>query len=534
MSLKLNQLQISEPKPAAPINTSLKANIILVAKYTFTPESPNELFVKKGDILKLLDRPGNGWLLVKFIDKVTKPGLVPASYVGIAVNDPQNPITLSWLHNNTIDLINESNYLDLYCKSAPLTINNKPYPVLAKIENFLLYKNRYWYRVDLDFSDGSRGYAARYYQDFYNLQLNLLTNHPSEDSLKLPKLPEPIPTSSKKSSDKAAIEDNAVETEDIELLLQRCQDLNTYINALISHKNYRLSPTLIEWLDISYNDLPGFLESENLTNDEINLKLLPGSINVLQRKKDADLQQERAEKADDSYESLQSVAVEDLPKRTKSKNIFNHYHQAQVYTERGNQSVMRKPSNGDGAARQLPAQSPRAHGTTTFTASTKYPTPQLPALHTNVNNSKPLNPYQAANNKYNNHANDLSRNPSASRRYEDMAPSFSPNPGAWSNQIGPNQLSFCQTPPLQQLNGHQSQSPNTVAASKPQIKTNFKQSPPRAEDTSFDSVSSNESPITPKAPSKITSMGTPRVGKPGKPYTPRIQHPSEFLKNSPR
>jgi hypothetical protein len=524
----------------------LKANIILVAKYTFTPESPNEIFVKKGDILKLLDRPGNGWLLVKFIDKVTKPGLVPASYVGIAVNDPQNPITLSWLHNNTIDLIDESNYLDLYCKSAPLTINNKPYPTLAKIENFLLYENRYWYQVDIDFSDGSKGYTARYYQDFYNLHLKLLANHTGEDSLKLPKLPEPIPTSSKKSYDKAAIEGKGVETEDIELLLQRCHDLNTYINALISHKNYRLSPTLIEWLDINYNDLPGFFLSETLTSDEINLKLLPGSINVLQRKKEADLEQEKSEKARDSNESFQCVPVEDLPKRTKSKNIFNHYHQAQVYNERGTQSVLRKPSNGDSGSRQLPTQSPRVHGTTTFTASTKYPTPQLPSsqgngnANINDNSSKPMNPYQVANKKYNNLANSLSRNPSAGRRYEDMTPSFSPNSGPMYNRIGPKALSFCQTPPLEQLNGHSNHSPITVVANVPQITTNFKQPspppppPPGGEETSFDSVSSNESPITPKASSKITSMGTPRLGKPGKPYVPRIQHPSEFLKNSPR
>lgn len=47
--------------------------------------------------LKLLDRPGNGWLLVQFLDSYRARGLVPATYVDIEVNDTRNPVSVEWL-----------------------------------------------------------------------------------------------------------------------------------------------------------------------------------------------------------------------------------------------------------------------------------------------------------------------------------------------------------------------------------------------------------------------------------------------------
>ena len=44
---------------------------------------------------------GNGWILVCDLEDKSIQGLVPASYLDIAINDPLNPITLSWLREIT-------------------------------------------------------------------------------------------------------------------------------------------------------------------------------------------------------------------------------------------------------------------------------------------------------------------------------------------------------------------------------------------------------------------------------------------------
>lgn len=67
--------------------------IVLTAKYRFIAENPNELCIEPRDYLKLLERPGNGWLKVQMLDKYDQVGLIPASYVSIAVNDIINPIS---------------------------------------------------------------------------------------------------------------------------------------------------------------------------------------------------------------------------------------------------------------------------------------------------------------------------------------------------------------------------------------------------------------------------------------------------------
>ncbi|RCK60692.1 Bud emergence protein 1 [Candida viswanathii] len=329
-TLPIRSLTISQPKSKDEVSSDLKCNVILVTKYPFTAETDNELSVNKGDILKLLDRLNNGWLLVKFIDRVQSPGLIPATYVDIAVNDPVNPVTLNWLQCVQTDdknIVDELSYLDLQfnkVESKFVTINNKPYPIQASISNFLLYNERYWYRLDIEYSDKSKSYICRYYQDFYNLHIKLLdlmdkiqkNSDIDAKSLKLPKLPEPIPTT--KSDDEGEL---------ISMLLKRCNDLNVYINKLMLNKYYQTSQELIDWLALK--DLPGFTiqeagEVEELSNQDINEKILPGSINVVKNYREKLDELEKLEK----QKEIEDFKQEKLPERTKSKNIYNHYQQA--------------------------------------------------------------------------------------------------------------------------------------------------------------------------------------------------------------
>ena len=360
LSRSLRAMTISTPQTQETESTSagaLRCNIILVAKYEFHAENANELSVKQGDVLKLIDRPGNGWLLVKFIDKVVAPGLVPACYVDIALNDPKNPVTLGWLQQSQqllLTLIDEQSYLQILLKQGqgpPLTINNKPYPVSVLILNFLLYRQRYWYRLDVINSDNTKLHVCRYYQDFYNLHvrlvqwLNELQTSVTNEALRLPKLPEPIPLNMSVSV--------GDDEHQINLLLKRCNDLNVYINKLVLNKNYQLSDIVIDWLDTAYNDLPGFTvhSTEPTDNDAINDRMLPGSVNVVKEYYDRKREAEQAERladeesaaaADDdplTYSPLHTggvgigaaAATAGLLRNKSRKNTFNNYHQGLAY-----------------------------------------------------------------------------------------------------------------------------------------------------------------------------------------------------------
>ncbi|KAF3986223.1 hypothetical protein FT663_04971 [Candidozyma haemuli var. vulneris] len=343
---QVRNLKISSPSVADHVNSKLRANVILVAKYDFLAESSSELSVKKGDVLKLLDKLSNGWVLVKSVERVTSPGLVPCLYVDIAVNDTLNPITLQWLHEtstSTSTVLGNTTFYDAEVKqllrnNSPITINNRPYPLAASINNFLMYDNRYWYRLDITYSTQERAYLCRYYQDFYTLHASLLEHVDQWSSaskeqelpsfLKLPKLPEPIPSNKRESSELR------------ELLVKRCKDLDEYINSLISNKHYQVSPPLLKWLDAKYEKSPGFIVPEQLneTNDIINEKVLPGSVKIYSKAKiDNGTESERLHAVLDKREEedqakkfpMSSPNPNDRqqPKQPVSRNIYNHYQQ---------------------------------------------------------------------------------------------------------------------------------------------------------------------------------------------------------------
>lgn len=350
VSNQLRNLKISPPSLADQVNSKLKANVILVAKYDFVAESASEFSVKKGDVLKLLDKLANGWVLVKSVEKVTSPGLVPCLYVDIAVNDTLNPITLQWLHEtgtSASTVLGNTTFYDAEVKqllrnNAPITINNRPYPLAASISNFLLYENRYWYRVDITYSTQERAYLCRYYQDFYTLHASLLEHveqwqlaskeQELPEFLKLPKLPEPIPSNKRESAELRS------------LLVKRCKDLDQYINLLILNKHYQVLPPLLKWLDAKYEKAPGFVVAEQLneTNEVINEKVLPGSVGIYSHHKaDNGTESERLHAVLDKREEedqakkfpMSSPNPNDRvgPKQPVSRNIYNHYQQIVGY-----------------------------------------------------------------------------------------------------------------------------------------------------------------------------------------------------------
>lgn len=323
----VRDLSISGPSNVGQYRLRLVCSVIVVAKYDFDSESHSELSVKKGDVLKLLDRPGNGWVLVKLVDRVAT-GLVPSLYVDIAVNDPQHPITLLWLHEKRtlpdsccfVDM----QVLNLLRANKPLTINNEPYPISATVQHFLSYQDRYWYRVDAVYSTGEVAYLCRYYEDFYKLHGLLMS------AGNLPKLPEPIPSSR--------------DLELVDLLSQRCKELDTYIRALVSDKRFQALPALVRWLQTSYEKRAGFKVEHALNepNDTINDRILPDSVNLKRLQSTVQRLQSRLKQVPTTPQprtNVETTPPATLARAKTTKNTYNHYHQALAMGTKRTQST---------------------------------------------------------------------------------------------------------------------------------------------------------------------------------------------------
>lgn len=382
----VKDLKISAPTRVGQVNSKIRGKIILVTKYDFLAESRDELCVKKGDVLKLLDRLPHGWVLVEFIDKIASPGLVPSLYVDIAVNDPIHPITLRWLHEvKTKETLSNSTFYDVQVqilleRNEPLTINNKPYPLTVSVSNYLTFQDRFWYRVDVTYSTGEQGYHCRYYLDFYDLHLLLLEfvnkidpNDVEMSQLKLPKLPEPVPSQRRTSAEQS------------ELFSKRCKELSLYMETLMNSKRFKVCAALVDWLSASYKKLPGFVVEDplNTTSDDINQRILPGSIVLASKPKftsDPTLNLKKP-----LEETKHSAPARAASQKAGSKNTYNHYQQAANFTN----GVGRSMSTSDGGvtrkgtvlgrSRTLsnPGHSQRREQRPQFPGGSAPPTPQM-------------------------------------------------------------------------------------------------------------------------------------------------------------
>lgn len=371
----VRQMEISKPTKIGQKSSSLRGHIVLVAKFDFDAESEGELSIKKGDVLKLLDRLPNGWVNVESIDKIAASGLVPSLYVDIAANDASHPITVLWLHETKKDktLEPQNTFNDIQVQmllktNSPLTINNRPYPLTASVVCYLVCRDYYWYRVDVTYSTGEHGYLCRFYLDFFDLHAALLDYVAASDaaqlslsnskkstlsstesgevdqpSFKLPRLPEPIMAQGQNS------------TALTELFTKRCKELSTYLNILIADKRLQVCSILLDWLEPDYNEQPGFVV-EKILNDStetISQQIVPESkIIATQLNTQPPKSSELNKVADASCYSA-------LPKgvlRTKSlnhhQNLSNHpVHSSPLINRSASVRVPEPPSRPEGLSR---------------------------------------------------------------------------------------------------------------------------------------------------------------------------------------
>lgn len=366
----VRQMEISKPTKLGHKSSTLLGRIILVAKFDFVAESDDELSVSKGDVLKLLDRLPNGWVHVESIDKIDASGLVPSLYVDIAVNDSDHPITIQWLHEtrkdstlNTQNTFNDVQVQLLLSDNSPLTINNRPYPLAASVVSYLACEDRFWYRVDVTYSTGEHGYLCRYYLDFFDLHAalrdfvaeieasqlaassNISLSSPELNKLeqapiKLPRLPEPINNQKNNPSAQA------------ELFSKRCKELSVYLTVVIGEKRLQICPKVIDWLEIEYNDQPGFVVDKALndSNEAIAARIVPDSTIVASKMNTI------PPRASELSKMADASCYTALPKGVQRTKSLNNQH------NRAQNSSPASPFIGRSASVRTPSQLPKPDG----------------------------------------------------------------------------------------------------------------------------------------------------------------------------
>lgn len=311
------QSNASSNLSSTPRTTPSSNTVILITKFDFKAEHQNEITVGVGEALKLIERKGNGWILVKPIGRVSAPGLIPASYVRIVRLNNKNNSSDSTL-NSTWLASNESKANKSKCSSVDSSVSSdqeqhfsfqsttvsrpsspnsiistksthleSPTPVSGLVRNASCYNGRYWYRVDIDLTDGKRRHLCRYYQDFYKLHCSIVeairNNYESSEEQdsnisKLPGLPDPIPRPDLETLSS--------------ILLQRCQSLNVYIFKIVQNK-YKINynGVLEEWCLPRLGDLESDPKNP-MSNESIEQQLnpLPTTINKTKKKPSLSIQ----------------------------------------------------------------------------------------------------------------------------------------------------------------------------------------------------------------------------------------------------
>lgn len=179
-------LALHKPSPRSPIAPTAPV-VVLIAKYHFSAANEQEISIEPKEYMKLLDRPGNGWLKVQKLDKYDVIGYVPASYVSIEVNDTANPISLEWLmdldQKATPQASPQKSSRSAKANTLPTPSSSlfdfeRQYPSSVNID-----KVKSKYNVHFVMHD-NKIMITKTYQEFYNFHLELLQRH------QLPKLPD--------------------------------------------------------------------------------------------------------------------------------------------------------------------------------------------------------------------------------------------------------------------------------------------------------------------------------------------------------
>ncbi|BAE65450.1 unnamed protein product [Aspergillus oryzae RIB40] len=242
------------PPPAFPRMSTLGKGsspmVYGVVQYDFQAERPDELDAKAGEAIIVIAQSNPEWFVAKPIGRLGGPGLIPVSFIelrdmqsGQAVTDPldavrragvpkveewkkmtadykNSSITLgkidsaaaaannvnsvtsgmekmSMSHQSTSHLSQNGNSYHMSHQSMHSYHQPLVAPVAASIPRYCFDNDKYWYIIEAKMEDGRCWELSRYYHDFYDFQIALLTQFEEEAGNRgkprtLPFMPGPV------------------------------------------------------------------------------------------------------------------------------------------------------------------------------------------------------------------------------------------------------------------------------------------------------------------------------------------------------
>jgi len=230
-----------------------------IVMYDFAAERPDELDAKAGEAIIVIAQSNPEWFVAKPIGRLGGPGLIPVSFIeirdmtsGEAVTDAQEavqragvPKVEEWkkmaadYKNSSITLgkfeapnsqqqqgleqsmdrmslqqgVQQSQpngYQQMRQSqlARPGQPQQNPYaaksnsqiyaPISARIPRYCFAEDKYWFVIEAALEDGRHWELSRYYEDFYDFQIALLTEFPAEagntgtQKRSLPYMPGPV------------------------------------------------------------------------------------------------------------------------------------------------------------------------------------------------------------------------------------------------------------------------------------------------------------------------------------------------------
>lgn len=191
-----------------------------VVLYDFVAERSDELQANAGESIIIIAKSNEEWFVAKPIGRLGGPGLIPVAFIevrDIGSNKPVENLEEA-IRNANVPRVEEwkRQAAEYKASSIPLgkfddvpTTSNTPtvseqlkniqlneyeqqqqqkyynddqevYVTKASVERYAYDNDRYWYLVVAKLSNGRFRNLCRYYQDFYDFQINLLEEFPDE------------------------------------------------------------------------------------------------------------------------------------------------------------------------------------------------------------------------------------------------------------------------------------------------------------------------------------------------------------------
>jgi len=194
-----------------------------VVSYDFHAERPDELDAKEGEAIIVIAQSNPEWFVAKPITRLGGPGLIPVSFIeirdmttGKAVEDPVAAVAKAGIprveewkkmaaeyKNTSIPLGTVSTSGPLEQGMGRLSVSNSQNgypptqrqtsgsyqtqqqqnlfaPVRASVPRFVFADDKFHFVVECRLSNGSHWDLSRIYEDFYELQINLINAFPDE------------------------------------------------------------------------------------------------------------------------------------------------------------------------------------------------------------------------------------------------------------------------------------------------------------------------------------------------------------------